>query len=120
MKKSRRDFLKSGLACMTVAALPSCSKEETGKKLEEKALKYPLVKRTLGRTGIEIPIISMGGNSWDESLYYAAMDSGIILIDTGHSYRNGKHEKLVGRVIKRRPRESMVVSTRINIDKDKA
>ncbi len=113
MKSSRRDFIKSSLACVTAAALPSCSNDEKGQI--EKNLKYPLVKRTLGRTGIEIPIISMGAVSWDESLYYAAMGSGITFIDTDHMYRRGKHERLVGRVIKRRPRESMVVSTRINI-----
>jgi predicted aldo/keto reductase-like oxidoreductase len=33
-------------------------------------------------------------------------------------YRNGKHERLVGRVLKRRPRDSMIVTTRINIDRD--
>ncbi len=117
MKSSRRDFLKSGLACAAAAALPSCSKDEKSKA--GIVPEYQLVKRTLGRTGIEIPIISMGANSWDESLYYAAMESGIIFIDTDHMYRNGKHEKLVGRVIKRRPRESMFVSTRINIDKER-
>lgn len=112
MNRTRRDFLKSGLACAAAAAIPSCSKEEKGQI--EKKLKYPLVTRTLGRTGIEIPIISMGANSSDESLYYAAMESGIIFIDTDHMYRNGKHEKFVGKVLKRRPRDSMVVSTRIN------
>ena len=112
MKSSRRDFLKSGLACAAAAALPSCSKEEKGQI--ELNLKYPLVKRTLGRTGIEIPIISAGANSWDESVFYAAMASGMILLDTDHMYRNGKHEKFVGKVLKRRPRDSMFVSTRIN------
>jgi predicted aldo/keto reductase-like oxidoreductase len=119
MKKSRRDFLKSGLACMTVAALPSCSDKETGESRNKQSQKYPLVKRTLGRTGIEIPIISMGANSRDKSLYYAAMESGITLLDTDHQYKRGKHEKLIGQVIKKRPRDSMVVSTRINIRTDR-
>ena len=102
---------------MTAFALPSCSND--GKRQIEKSPKYPLVKRTLGRTGIEIPIISMGANSRDKSLYYAAMESGITLLDTDHQYKRGKHEKLVGQVIKKRPRESMVVSTRINIRRDR-
>jgi predicted aldo/keto reductase-like oxidoreductase len=115
MDGTRRDFLKSGLACLTAAALPSCS--DGGRKAGHPgpALKYPLVKRTLGRTGIEIPIISMGANTDDKSLYYAAMDSGIILLDTDHMYKRGRHERLVGQVLKHRPRESMIVSTRINI-----
>ena len=117
MKRTRRDFLKSGLACVTVAALPSCSNEDKGQI--EKNPKYPLVKRTLGRTGIEIPIISMGANTWDKSVYYAAMESGISLLDSDHMYRGGRHEKLVGKVLKKRPRESMVVSTRINIRTDR-
>jgi len=117
MKRSRRDFLKSGLACITAAALPSCSND--GKGQIEISPKYPLVKRTLGRTGIEIPMISMGATSWDRSVYYAAMESGIILLDSDHMYRGGKHERFIGQILKKRPRESMVVSTRINIDKNR-
>ncbi len=119
MKKTRREFLKSGLACVTAAALPSCSNDETGSKRGKTAIKYPLVKRTLGKTGIEIPIISMGALSRDKSLYYAAMESGITLLDADHQYKRGKHEKLIGQVIKNRPRDSMVVSTRINISTDR-
>jgi predicted aldo/keto reductase-like oxidoreductase len=117
MKSSRRDFLKAGLACAATAALPSCS--SGSREQIEVAPKYPLVRRTLGRTGIEIPIISMGAISWDESIYYAAMQAGIIMIDTDHMYRNGMHERFIGSVLKRRPRDSMIVTTRINIDKDR-
>ena len=117
MKRSRRAFLKSSLACAAAVALPSCSND--GKGQIEKNPKYPQVKRTLGRTGIEIPIISMGATSWDKSVYYAAMESGIILLDSDHMYRGGRHEKLVGQVLKKRPRESMIVSTRINIKRDR-
>jgi predicted aldo/keto reductase-like oxidoreductase len=114
-KTSRRGFLKSGLACAAAAAVPSCAGKETGRI--EKKPKFPIVTRTLGRTGINIPLISMGAVSWDESLYYAAMESGIVFIDTDQMYRRGKHERFIGRILKRRPREEMVVSTRINIDK---
>jgi hypothetical protein len=58
MKTSRRGFLKSGLACAAAAALPCCAKRE--KEYLERKPKQPVVTRTLGRTGIEIPIVSMG------------------------------------------------------------
>jgi predicted aldo/keto reductase-like oxidoreductase len=117
MKKTRRDFLKSGLACAAAAALPSCSNNDT-EPIEDDH-RYPLVRRRLGRTGIEIPIISMGANSRDKALYRSAIGSGIILLDTDHMYNGGRHEKLIGEVLKGRPRESMVVSTRINIKKER-
>jgi aryl-alcohol dehydrogenase-like predicted oxidoreductase len=47
------------------------------------------------------------------------MQAGITLFDTDHIYRLGRHERFVGRVLRRRPRDSMIVSARINIDRDR-
>ena len=118
---SRRAFLKSSLAAAAGAALSSCAgrKEEKVKRGPEKQEKeYQIVKRTLGRTGIAIPIISMGAAAEDKAVYTAALDAGITYIDTDFFYRGGRHEKLVGEVIKGRPRESLVVATRINVPFD--
>jgi predicted aldo/keto reductase-like oxidoreductase len=116
MNSNRRDFLKSGLACIAAATLPSCSKgeRETSETTDRPRAAYRIVERTLGRTGIRIPIISMGGVAHDKSVYRAALDAGIKHIDTDDTYRNGWHERLVGEVIKDRPRDSVIVATKVN------
>lgn len=118
MKRDRRDFLKSSLALVAAAALPSCSgtkDEETAARPQKAGRTYPIVERILGRTGIKIPIISMGGGTWEKAVYRAAVDAGIRHIDTDASYRGGIHEKLVGEIIKEYPRESMIVGTKVRI-----
>ncbi len=58
----------------------------------------PLVKerkfvyRTLGDTGIKLPVISMGVmNANNPNLVKAALDAGIVFIDTAHYYQNGSY-----------------------------
>lgn len=127
-RKSRRSFLKSSLSGIAAAALASCTgineespgdrdgKTDHGPSQEKK--RYPIVTRTLGRTGIEIPIISMGACAEDRAVYSGALDAGIIYIDTDSFYLRGRHERMVGRLIKERPRESVMVATRINLPCD--
>jgi predicted aldo/keto reductase-like oxidoreductase len=77
--------------------------------------KNKIIFRILGKTGVKLPIISIGALSFDASLYQTALDRGISHIDTSQYYFNGKHEILVGDVLKGRPRDSFVVSTKIMI-----
>jgi predicted aldo/keto reductase-like oxidoreductase len=125
MKKNRRAFLKSSLAGMAAAALTSCtktkeetSKKKSGEKTGKTERKYPIITRTLGRTGIEIPIISAGACAVDKALYEAALDAGMTHIDTDYQHLRGGHEKMVGEIIKGRPRESVVVVTKVNVPTD--
>lgn len=121
MKTNRRTFLKSSMACIAAAALPSCSntkEEEVKSKPKKDEKSYAIVERTLGRTGIKIPIISMGAVAEDKAVYTAALDVGIKHIDTDYLYRRGRHEKLVGEIIKDRPRESLIVATKVNVRSD--
>jgi predicted aldo/keto reductase-like oxidoreductase len=114
---NRRVFLGSGLAAAGATALGAClrGKEDraAGAPLRRRR-KYPIVTRTLGRTGIEIPIISMGGVAEDKAVYVAALEAGLTYIDTDALYLRGKHEELVGEAIKGRPRKSLVVATRVS------
>ncbi len=116
MKTNRRDFLKTGLAGIAGAALSSCSRtnRETGGTAGKAPGTHQIVERTLGRTGISIPIVSMGGVAADKSVYRAALDAGIRHIDTDYTYRNGWHERMVGEIIRDRPRDSVIVSTKVN------
>jgi len=117
----RRAFLKVGAAVVAGAAFISCTngnEKQENRARGKRAPRYPVIKRTLGRTRIEIPIISMGGGAEDKAVYAAALDAGITYIDTDMFYRRGRHEELVGEVIKGRERESLVVATRINLPTD--
>ena len=113
---NRRDFLKAGIAGFASATLPSCSKDkdEPRDTSERPTKRHRIVERTLGRTGISIPIVSMGGVARDKAVYRAALDAGLTHIDTDDSYRNGWHERLVGEVIRGRPRKTLVVATKVN------
>jgi predicted aldo/keto reductase-like oxidoreductase len=114
---NRRDFLKAGMAWIAAASLSSCSgtKKEEKSTGESRSKSHTIVERTLGRTGIKIPIISMGGVARDKATYRAALDAGIRHIDTDYTYRNGWHERMVGELIAERPRESVIVATKVNI-----
>ena len=116
MKTNRRDFLKASVAGIAAAAFPSCSGGKTNNEeaSRQTTKKHTIVERTLGRTGISIPIVSVGGVATDKSVYRAALDAGIRHIDTDDTYRNGWHERMVGEVIRDRPRDSLVVATKVN------
>jgi len=116
MRANRRDFLKTGIAGVATVALSSCSKtnHESNRKNGASSKNHRIAERILGRTGISIPIISMGGVATDKSVYRSALDAGIRHIDTDYNYRNGWHERMVGGIIGDRPRNSVIVATKVN------
>ena len=70
------------------------------------------IYRTLGKTGIKLPLISMGtGNALSPALVKSALDKGIKLLATSELYQNGNNEKMVGSVIKEMPRDSFMIMT---------
>lgn len=73
--------------------------------------------RTLGRTGMQIPILSMGVMRADNpSVLRAAYNSGIKHFDTAHGYQNGKNEEMVGNFFEGKPRDSFIVATKVHFD----
>jgi len=119
MKKKlidRRDFMKSTVAGVGgFLFLTSTVKGEEKKQSDRK-----LVYRTLGKTGLRLPIISMGmvyaGNP---NLVRAALDAGIVYLDTAHVYQRGQSEEVIGAVVKGRPRDSYVIGTKVVFPTDK-
>jgi predicted aldo/keto reductase-like oxidoreductase len=101
---SRRDFLGRSLGA--VAALPGLP------AVAAAAAKLP--HRTLGRTGVSVPILAFGGGS--RFLMYEpeeaglaalnrAIDMGVTYLDTAIDYGDGKSESRVGQVMKTRRKE---------------
>jgi aryl-alcohol dehydrogenase-like predicted oxidoreductase len=80
-------------------------------------------KRPLGRTGFQVSESSFGawaiGGTWgtvsdDESMraLHAAVDQGVDFFDTADVYGDGRSERLVGRLLKERRGERLVVATK--------
>jgi predicted aldo/keto reductase-like oxidoreductase len=112
---SRRKFLKCTLSGLAGAAvLPAVLSQDVRAETEKK--EYKIVKRTLGKTGIEVPIISAGARWGSPDLLRTALDSGVTHIDTANSYGGGRNEEQVGEVIKDRPRDSYILTTKVAPD----
>ena len=117
----RRNFIKS-----TTAGLGSffflCSYDPgKGEKAEEqKASPQKFLFRTLGKTAIKLPLISMGVmNSDNPNLVRAALHSGMVHLDTAQTYQRGTNEAMIGEVLKNRPRDSYVIATKAHLPVDK-
>jgi predicted aldo/keto reductase-like oxidoreductase len=111
---NRKDFLKStftGLAGVTL--LGSTVAPKSGlRQTEDDKVKF--IYRTLGKTGIKVPIVSLGVmNAQNPALVRAALDAGITHLDTAHYYQRGRNEEMIGKVIRNRPRDSFTIGTKI-------
>lgn len=71
-------------------------------------------KRKLGRTGIELPILSMGVMRADNpNLIRGAYNNGIFHFDTANFYQNGRNEEMLGNFFKDKPRDSFFIATKV-------
>jgi predicted aldo/keto reductase-like oxidoreductase len=106
---SRREFLKRGAlaaGCATLAAAASC----TGPSQNEPTSNGKPVYRTLGRTGLRLPVVSMG-SAYAINLFRAALDAGIVYVHTSSSYSERNHERMLGETLRGVPRNSFVIAT---------
>ncbi|MEU7800292.1 aldo/keto reductase [Micromonospora arborensis] len=82
-----------------------------------------LRRRRLGVSGPEVSIIGLGAMGMSDlygpadeaesvATLHAAIDAGVNLIDTGDFYGSGHNEMLIGRVLRERRREEVVVSVK--------
>ena len=112
----RRSFLQwgaAGLAGMAVKPASGAGKEDPQGGRSHPQNKSVIV-RTLGRTGLKLPVVSMGVmNSNNTDLIRAALDGGIVMLDTAHGYQRGTNEVAISKVIKGRPRDSFVIATKV-------
>jgi len=110
--KNRRDFLKKSILGVSGAALlPGSLKAAAFNRAGITAMQE-LPVRTLGKTGLKIPLISMGtGDTNNPSLVKAVLENGIRLFGTSTYYGNGNNESMLGGVFKSLPRDSYLVAT---------
>ena len=74
----------------------------------------PILQRTLGKTGITLPVVSMGVMNADiPGLIRRSYELGIRHFDTAAVYQQGRNEEMVGTVIKELGiRDKVVISTK--------
>jgi hypothetical protein len=111
----RRDFLKStavglgGFVYLSANAKSSPAKEQ--EKTEEK-----ITYRTLGKTGMKLPVIAMGVmNTSNPALVRAALSNGLYYLDTAQTYQRGTNESMIGEVLKGRARDSFAIGTKARL-----
>ena len=112
---NRRRFLGTGAAGLAaIGAVPAVLSAGAAPQEPAKPGKDQRVWRTLGKTGIRLPVVSMGVmNADNPDLVRAALESGIVMLDTAHGYQRGRNEEMIGQVIKGRPRDSFVIATKV-------
>ncbi len=112
--KSRRNFIKTSVVGMAGAMIaPSAIKAEAKSQHPQKNNRK-FICRTLGKTGIKVPIVSMGTYN-ATGVVNACLDAGITHIDTSADYNKGNDERMFGEVFKQRPRDSFVIGTSIGM-----
>jgi len=112
--KSRRSFLRNSFAGLTGAVLAPTFISERKKTPISQQDDGKFIYRTLGKTGIKLPIVSMGTYN-ATSVTNVALDAGIKHIDTSADYNEGNDERKFGEVFKNRHRDSFVIGTSIGM-----
>jgi predicted aldo/keto reductase-like oxidoreductase len=109
----RREFLKKSLAGISAAALlPGFTSKSIANAVSQLNGEQDLASRTLGKTSLKLPVISMGtSNINNPALILSAMDSGIKLFTTSSYYGEGNNEIMLSGVIKSRSRDSFYIAT---------
>jgi aryl-alcohol dehydrogenase-like predicted oxidoreductase len=114
----RRNFLKTvGAAGLgSVLASTGAIASPNQSNAEDKP-KYPQVpKRKLGKTGVEVPSLSLGANRLIDSqiLLRAALRWGVSYWDTSPSYTGGNSELTIGKFLSRTPdvRKNLFIVTK--------
>ena len=74
-------------------------------------MKYDLPTTTLGRTGLTVTRLGIGGAYCETPEgYRAALDCGVNYLDTARAYRDGEDERVVGQAIAGRRHEIVLAS----------
>lgn len=115
---SRRRFMASGGAAVATLGLGGLHGHAAA---GESAGPSKIVTRTLGRTGIRLPVVSFGVMNTDSpDLIRKAIDLGIRHLDTAHLYMRGNSETVIGTILEeRKARDKMVLSTKMYFDRDR-
>src|SRR5262245_6515901 len=90
-----------------------------------KGRRYPMEYRPLGRTGITVSQLCLGGMMFgafgnpdhDQSvkIIHKALDAGINFIDTADGYSGGESEEILGKALASRRRDDIVLAVKFGV-----
>ena len=107
---NRRSFIKNTI--LTAAAAGLTGKYAIASADPKTTVSSTFRYRTLGKTGIQLPIVSLGtGNTSNPALVRAALDKGLQLLATSETYQNGNNERVVATAVRELPRDSYIIMT---------
>lgn len=114
---NRRYFLTAvggAAAAGLLAKMPLGAQKAPETKKAADPGKTPIT-RVLGRTGLRVPVVSMGVmNADNPALVKRSFEMGIRHFDTAWGYQRGKNEEMVGSVLKElNAREQAVIATKV-------
>lgn len=112
---NRRNFLRIG-ALATAGATISAKACNTSRLAKSSTDTKKVITRPLGKTGIELPIISMGTSGTQNiNLIKAAYTVGVRYFDTAMAYSQGKNEEMIGEFLNSGiDRSSVFIATKTN------
>jgi predicted aldo/keto reductase-like oxidoreductase len=112
----RRDFLKAA-SFGAAAALSAWRQTLKGTpRPEGNAANSGLRYRRLGRTGLDISEVSLGGSPLPEwPLFLELIERGVNYIDSSVAYDNGNCERQIGRMLKTLGRDKAFVATKFQL-----
>jgi uncharacterized protein len=114
IEKGRREFLQK--FCSGVISLPLLKSSTLEPANQKRMKKGRMVYRRLGRTGLMISEISLGGSPLpDWAVLLQAIESGVNYIDTSHTYQNGNSERTIGRLFREIGRDKVSVGTKFHL-----
>lgn len=112
---NRREFIETLIAAVAVRTTRLCANLKSNSKDQLKPTKPAISRRVLGKTGIEVSVLILGGvvamkevptaKFHPAELANAALDAGINYFDTAPAYGNGQSERNYGEVLATRRNE---------------
>jgi len=121
-KINRRNFLKTvgaaGLGSVFASAQIKADTNEPNAQDKTQETVFPQVpKRKLGKTGVEVPCLSLGGTVnllENQIMLRKALDWGVTYWDTSDSYEGGNSELGIGEYLSKNPdmREKLFIVTK--------
>jgi predicted aldo/keto reductase-like oxidoreductase len=115
---TRRGFLTASISGLVGAGLAGFSPSIVlaQENIKQQKTEGKLIYRNLGKTGMKVPVVSMGVMRVEggPALIQAAYEKGIIHFDSASAYMSGRNEQMVGRTInKLKARDKVIIATNI-------
>lgn len=112
-KRNRRQFLSQTSVALAAAGVAGLRRPVAAEAQPPKA--GAVIQRTLGRTGLKLPIVSMGVmNANNPDLLKQAYEAGVRLFDTAEGYQQGRNERMIGDVLSQLGiRDKVIVQTKV-------